>query len=161
MSRAVVLGGGAIDSGGFAVWDQTTGVEVHRAVASSCSVPGLAPSVTIAGHAYIDGGARDMLNADLAIGHDKVIAVSCTALDPAADRVPELLRALLPGVRTRIDELRASGSAVAVVEPNDEACELTGWGAYLMDFPRTAAAYEAGVRQGMAEAARLEPFWSS
>jgi NTE family protein len=151
----------AIDSGRFAVWDQASGVEVHRAVASSCSVPGLAPSVTIEGESYIDGGARDMLNADLAIGHDKVIAVSCLALDPTADRVPELFTALLPGVRTRIDELRASGSAVEVIEPNDEVRELSGWGAYLMDHSRTAAAYDAGVRQGATEAGRLGSFWSS
>jgi NTE family protein len=151
----------ALETGTFAVWDDTTGVEVHRAVASSCSLPGLAPGVTIAGMSYIDGGARDMLNADLAIGHDTVVAVSCLALHPPADRVPELLAGLLHGVHTRIDELRASGSAVEVIEPSNEVCELGGWGAFLLDHMRTAAAFDAGRRQGAAEAARLGPFWSA
>ena len=151
----------ALDSGQFAVWDRAAGVEVPRAVASSCSVPGLSPSVTIAGESYIDGGARDMLNADLAIGHDKVVAVSCMALDPPADLVPELFAALLPGVRTRIEDLQASGSTVELVVPSDEVCELSGWGACLMDHARTAAAYDAGLRQGAAEAARLGSFWTA
>ncbi|MFI5046769.1 MAG: hypothetical protein ACHQIG_06865 [Acidimicrobiia bacterium] len=52
------------------------------------------------------------------------------------------------------------GSAVEVIEPSSEVSELSGWGRYLMDFSRTAAAYEAGLRQGTAEASRLGPFWS-
>jgi NTE family protein len=150
-----------IDSGQFALWDRAAGVEVHRAVASSCSVPGLSPSVTIAGARYIDGGARDMLNADLAVGHDRVVAVSCLVVDPPDGVVPDLLAGLLPDVRARIDELRSTGSTVELVEPSDEVCELSGWGARFMDHARTAAAYDAGVRQGVAEAARLGSFWSS
>jgi NTE family protein len=99
-----------LDSGQFALWDRAAGVEVHRAVASSCSVPGLSPSVTIAGERYIDGGARDMLNADLAVGHDRVVAVSCLVVDPPDGVVPDLLAGLLPDVRARIDELRSTGS---------------------------------------------------
>jgi NTE family protein len=144
-----------------AVWDRASGVELHRAVASSCSVPGISPAVTIAGANYIDGGARDMLNADLAIGHDVVVVVSCIPLDPPEGMVPDLLAGLLPAVRQRIEDLRASGSAVEVVEPSDEVRELSGWGRYLMDFARTAAAYDAGVRQGTTEAAGLGPFWSA
>jgi NTE family protein len=124
-----------MDSGQFAIWDRASGVELQRAVASSCSVPGISPPVTLAGAPYIDGGARDMLNADLAIGHDIVV--------------------VLPAVRERIAELRSNGSAVEVVEPSGEVQDLSGWGRYLMDFARTPAAYEAGVRQGKAEAVRL------
>ena len=151
----------SLDSGAPAVWDGTSGVDVPRAVASSCSVPGLSPAVTIAGESYIDGGARDVVNADLAIGHDRVVAVSCNALDAPAGRVPELFANLIPAVRARIDELRASGSAVAVVEPSAEVLDLSGWGASLMDHARTAAAYDAGLRQGAIEAARLGELWSS
>jgi NTE family protein len=149
-----------IDSGRFAVWDRAAGVAIERAVASSCSVPGLSPAVTIAGEHYIDGGARDMLNADLAIGHDRVIALSCVILDAPEGVVPDLLAGRLPEVRAHLDELRASGSTVEVVEPSDEVCELSGWGAYLMDHSRTASAFDAGVRQGKTEAARLQ-FWSA
>jgi NTE family protein len=147
-------------SGRFAAWDREAGVDVHRAVASSCSVPGLSPPVTIGTEQYIDGGARDMLNADLAVGHERVVVLSCVVLDPTEGRVPDLLAARLPDVRERVGELSSSGSAVAVVEPSDEVRELSGWGALLMDFERTAAAFAAGVRQSKDEAARLEPFWS-
>jgi NTE family protein len=150
-----------LDTGQFVVWDQASGVELHRAVAASCSVPGISPAITIAGTRYMDGGARDMLNADLAVGHDIVVTVSCMALDPPEGLVPDLIAGLLPAVRERIEDLRSSGSAVEVVEPSDEVRELSGWGRYLMDFARTAAAYDAGVRQSKTEAARLERFWSS
>ncbi|HXY92510.1 MAG TPA: patatin-like phospholipase family protein [Acidimicrobiia bacterium] len=147
-------------SGRFAVWDRAAGVELRRAVASSCSVPGLSPAITIGDERYIDGGARDMLNADLAVGHDRVVALSCVVLEPPAGLVPDLLAARLPDVRTRIGELQSTGSEVEVVEPSDEVRDLSGWGAYLMDFARTAAAFDAGVRQSKEEARRLEPFSS-
>jgi NTE family protein len=150
-----------VDSGRLAVWDQEAGVAIERAVASSCSVPGLVPPVTIAGARYMDGGARDMLNADLAIGHERVVAVSCVVLDAPNGTMPELLATLLPAVRRRIDELRASGSTVEVVEPSAELVELSGSGAYLMDHARTAAAFDAGVRQGKEEARRVEATWSA
>lgn len=150
-----------VESGRLTLWDHTAGVELHRAVAASCSVPGISPAVTIAGEQYIDGGVRDVLNADLAIGHDIVVAVTCLVLDPPSGLVPEFVAERLPAVRTRIEELRSSASAVEVVEPSDEFRELSGWGTRLMDFARTPAAFEAGVAQGRAQADRLGPIWSA
>lgn len=150
----------SLQTGNFAVWDASFGVDLRRAVASSCSVPGLVSAVTIGGEAWIDGGARDALNADLAIGHDAVIAVSCMALEPPEGAMPDLLCGLLPGISRRIDQLRASGSAVEVVEPSEEFGELSGWGRYLMDVSRTAAAFDAGLRQGEAEIKRTQRLWS-
>ena len=43
--------------------------------------------------------------------------------------------------------------------PGQEMLEVSGAGANLMDFTRTADAYEAGLRQGKVEAARLARFW--
>ena len=150
-----------LGSGQPVVWDRTSGVELHRAVAASCCIPGIAPPVTVGDGSYIDGGARDMLNADLAIGYDVVVAVSCVALEPPDGAMPELLAGLLPGVRQRIASTRAAGSAVEVVEPSDEVTDLSGWGRYLMDFSRTGAAFDVGVRQGAAEASRVRPLWSA
>jgi hypothetical protein len=124
-------------------------------------VPGLSPPITFAGGHFIDGGARDMLNADLAVGCDMVVAVSCIALEPPDGMVPDLLAGLLPGVRARIEALRSSGSTVEVMEPSEEVSEISGWGRYLMDFSRTKDAFDAGIRQGKAEAAHLGQFWSS
>ncbi len=101
-----------------------------------------------------------MLNVDVVIGHDVVLAVSCVALDPADGLVPELLAGFLPDIRTRLEEVRSTGSAVKVIEPSAEVQTLSGWGRYLMDHSRTEAAFEAGVRQGKAESAQLGPFWS-
>jgi NTE family protein len=148
-------------SGQPVVWDQSSGVELHRAVASSCCIPGIAPLVTIGDGSYIDGGARDALNTDLAIGHDLVVAMSCMALEPPEGAMPELLASRLSDTRERIDATRASGSAVEVVEPSDEVCELSGWGRFLMDFTRTRAAFDAGVTQAAAEAKRIGTFWSA
>ena len=149
-----------LEAGQFALWDRASDVELPRAVASSCTVPGLAPPVSIAGGQYIDGGARDMLNADLAVGHDVVVALSCMALEPPPGAAPELLAGLLPAVRQRIEELRSTGSTVEVVEPSEAFLELSGWGRWLMDVSRTADAFAAGLHQGGAAAARMGPLWS-
>lgn len=151
----------SLDSGTAVVWDTSFGIDLSRAVASSCTVPGLVAPVTINGESWIDGGARDALNADLAVGHDVVIAFSCMALEPPEGSTPAMLAGLLPGIRQRLDALRESGSKVGVVEPSEEFGELSGWGSYLMDVGRTAAAFDAGVRQGEAEFERLRSLWSS
>ena len=150
----------SLTSGSFAVWDQASGVDLQRAVASSCTVPGLVSPVTINGESWIDGGARDALNADLAIGHEAVVAVSCMALEPPKGATPEILAGRLPEIRRRIDDLRVSGATVEVIEPSQEFAELSGWGRYLMDVSRTGAAFDAGVRQGDAEAARIGALWT-
>jgi len=110
---------------------------------------------------WIDGGARDALNADLAIGYDVVLAVSCMALHPPEGATPDLLAGLLPGISQRIGECRATGSAVEVVEPSEEFGELSGWGRYLLDARRVHAAFDAGRRQGQAEVERIRRFWST
>ena len=150
----------SITSGSFAVWDQASGLDLQRAVASSCSVPGLVSPVTINGESWIDGGARDALNADLAIGHDVVVAVSCLALEPPEGATPEILAGLLPGITQRIADVRASGSVVEVIEPSEEFSELSGWGHFLMDVTRTATAFDAGLRQGAAEVERIRALWT-
>jgi NTE family protein len=150
----------SITSGSFAVWDRASGVDLQRAVASSCTVPGLVSPVIINGESWIDGGARDALNADLAIGHEVVVAVSCMALNPPKGATPEILAGLLPGIRQRIDDLRASGALVEVIEPSEEFGELSGWGRYLMDVRRTGDAFDAGVRQGGAWVERIQALWA-
>ncbi|MBX7070494.1 MAG: patatin-like phospholipase family protein, partial [Microthrixaceae bacterium] len=69
------------ETGEFTVWDASTSVPIERAVASSCSVPGVYPPITIGGARYMDGGARSALNADLAAGYDVAIVVSVTVMD--------------------------------------------------------------------------------
>jgi len=48
-----------------------------------------------------------------------------------------------------------------VIEPSDEFGELSGWGHYLMDVSRTGDAFDAGIRQGGTEVARIRALWST
>ena len=151
----------AVDAatGAFRLWDAAAGVELSRAIASSCSVPLIYPPVTIAGARYMDGGMRDMLNADTAAGHDRVVAVSCTLLELPEGFGDPALDAMLAGSRAQLDSLRDGGSKVEVVVPGDEFLEVSGWGLELMDFTKAGAAFQAGLRQGGAEAGRLAALW--
>ena len=67
--------------GSFRVWDKAAGVDPQLAIASSCAVPGVFPPVTIGEARWMDGGGRDILNADVAAGHEVVLAVSCLLLE--------------------------------------------------------------------------------
>jgi NTE family protein len=150
-----------LDSGTSRVWDASDRVELPRGVASSCTIPGLVSPVTIDGDQWIDGGARDVLNADLAMGHDIVVAVSCLAFEPPAGAVPELLAGLMAAARGRVEDLRSKGSAVEVVEPGEEFGELSGWGHRLMQVLLTEAAFEVGRRQADDEADRIAALWAA
>lgn len=152
----------AVDTstGRFQVWDKDSAVGVQLAVASSCAVPCLFPPVTIRDARWMDGGVRDMLNADVAAGHDTVLVVSCTLLEiPSGFALPSL-DAVFGATRAQLDQLRADGAKVEAIVPSPEMLEISGYGMNLMDFGLTGAAYEAGLRQGEAEAARLAGFWA-
>ena len=149
-----------VESGRFKVWTKADGVEVQRAVASSCAVPCIFPPVSIAGHRWMDGGVRDMVNADVASGHGTVLAISCTLLElPEGMSVPAM-DAVFRATRSQLTGLASAGSKVETIVPGAEMLEVSGWGLNLMDFSRTSPAYEAGVRQGRSEAARLNAFWA-
>jgi NTE family protein len=145
--------------GSFRVWRADSGVDPQLAIASSCAVPGVFPPVTIGDVRWMDGGGRDMMNPDLAAGHDVVLVVSCVLLDVPPELSTPVLDPILAAARARLDALRADGSRVEVIVPGLEMLELSGGGADLLDFSRVDDAYEAGLRQGRAEAARLNAFW--
>jgi NTE family protein len=153
----------AIDvlTGALQVWDADSGVDLARAVASSCAVPGVFPPITIGGARYMDGGMRTALNADLAAGHDAVIAVSCMALALPAGLSDPMFDAISRQVEAEFAAVRDSGAALEVVGPGAEFLDLSGWGANLMNPALTADAYQAGLRQAAAEAERLRPVWAS
>jgi NTE family protein len=123
-------------SGEFVTWNAASKVGVVRAVASSCSVPGIYPAVTIKGRRYIDGGMRSSTNADLAAGFEKVVVVAVRS-GPDDPRTARLRQ----NVEREVAGLRAAGAAV--------------------DFMRRPGAASAGQAQGAAMAARLKAFWDS
>ena len=148
------------ETGRYKVWTADDGVDVQRAVASSCAVPLIFPPVTIGDGRWMDGGVRDILNPDAAAGHQTVLAVSCTLLEiPPEFSMPEF-DAVFGATRAQLDRLREGGSKVEVIVPGAEMLEVSGWGLELMNFSRVGAAYDAGVRQGEEEAARISGFWA-
>jgi NTE family protein len=120
-------------------------------VASSSAVPGLYPPVTIDGRRYMDGGMRSMTNADLARGYDTVILVANT---PGNAQMADAVR---QRIEPELDELRAAGGRAELIMP--DAASREAFGPNLMDRSRRAAIVDEGVRQGIAEAARLREFW--
>ena len=146
----------AVDTatGDFQVWDNDSGVGLAQAVASSCSVPGVYPPITINGKRYMDGGMRSGTNADLAKGHDKVIlvAVRIGAGDPAA------LERSKAALDKEIKVLTDAGAEVEVITP-DEA-SAAAFGNNLMNARVRPAAARAGLEQGRALAAKLKAFWN-
>ena len=145
----------AVDAltGEFQLWTGESGFGVGRAVASSCSVPGIYPPVTINGRRYIDGGMRSSTNADQAKGHDLVVvvAVRLAAGGELGERIAARLNA-------EIAELEAGGAKVIVIGPDPGS--QAAMGVNLMDFRKRAEAARAGVAQGEAQAAELAKAWA-
>jgi len=141
------------ESGEFRLWTADSRVGVTRAVASSCSVPGVYPPVTIDGRRYIDGGMRSGTNADLAEGYDKVliVALRAGATGPAAERAAQKLAG-------ETEALKRAGAQLETLTP-DEA-SVTAFGPNLMDFSRRPDACRAGLAQGERAAERIAAFWA-
>lgn len=128
------------------VFDSASGVSLVDAVAASCAVPGVWPPATVDGRRYIDGGVRSNENADYAVGAARVLVI-------APMGTTELFPSEKPLAKA-IEELRADGARVAMIEP-DEA-SWTAIGANPLDPSTRTPAAEAGRAQGR----RLKIEWS-
>ena len=142
----------AVDAadGSFHVWEAASHVELGRAIASSCSVPGIYPPITIKGQRYIDGGMRSGTNFDLGKGYDRVLGVAVVGnvgLDIMKARA-----------EAELATLRASGVQVELIIPDANCREA--FGPNLMDASRRGVVALAGVVQGREEAARIKTFWN-
>ena len=148
----------AVDTadGSFATWDNDSGVPLGRAVASSCSVPGIYPPITINAKRYMDGGMRSGTNADLAKDYERVIVVAVRA-GTAAQQATPMAEAGRKRLEGEMDVIRANGGQVELIVPDEEAVGILGIN--LMDFRQREPALDTGIRQGRAEAARLKAFW--
>lgn len=149
------------DDGTFRVWGRADSVPLREAVASSCAVPLMYPPVSLAGRRWIDGGVRDMLNADVAAGASVAVVVSCTLLELPWQLPVAFLEEILSATRRRVDLLRSRADQVVTVVPGPRMLEVSEWGLALMDFDRAAAAYDAGLEQAEAEADRLLAGWGA
>jgi len=133
-------------TGRLQIWNAASSIPLELAVASSSALPGVWPPITIGEDRYMDGGVRSSLNADLAIGHARVVIVSCFALKASA--------------MGEIETLQNSGSAVEVITPDETFLALTDNGTKMLDNSLVPVAYEAGKRQAQYESNRIRGFWS-
>jgi NTE family protein len=132
------------------VFDRHSGVDLVDAVAASCAGGGL--PYWIDGNPYLDGGYRaNAENADLAVGHERVLVLS--PLGGKTLHPPDWGTVLA----VQVDHLQAHGSGVETIVP-DSASEHM-FGANAMDLSLRPAAAQAGYDQGEAAAEQLAEFW--
>jgi NTE family protein len=144
-------------SGEVAVWDVRAGVELDRAVASSCAVPGLFAPISINGRRYIDGGFRSGTNADLASGHDRVLIISLLGAVAAAGGQDARFSPAAQ-LESEMAALTESGAVVQVIAADEAGARAIG--VNLMDQAAIPAAVDEGIRQGESEASRLRELWN-
>jgi NTE family protein len=134
------------DSGEFRVFDRNSGVSLVEAVAASCAVPGVWPTVPIDGRRYMDGGTRTSANVDVAAGSDPVLVfVPGLQSSPTGPTVPQ-------------SELDALGDARVHIVYVD-AASLAAFGNNPLDPAVRPPAALAGEQQGKALAAEVARFW--
>jgi NTE family protein len=132
--------------------DASSGVSLAEAVAASVCVPGVFPPVPVAGRRLIDGGIRSGTNADVALGHDRVLVLApigslADALDSAARRAAD----------AEVAALEAAGAQVTILFPDDGANAAIG--SNRMDPSIGPVVLAEGRRQGRALAERLVTHW--
>ncbi|WP_370617515.1 patatin-like phospholipase family protein [Mumia sp. Pv 4-285] len=131
-------------SGAFRAFGADDGVPLVLAVAASCAVPGVYPPISIDGNRYIDGGTRSSANADLAAGHDRVVA-----LTPIA--------AAFPRSRGAAAQLAQTDSRHTVVAPDQDARRAIGRN--VLDPSARAATARAGRAQARAVVDAVTQVW--
>jgi NTE family protein len=134
--------------GSLKVWNESSGVSLALAVASSCALPGLFVPVEIDGQRYMDGGARSATNADLARGCKTAIVMV-----PTAGINHPLATLSVPRLDVEIEILRKSGCKVAVILP--DWASVKAFGQSGAEEQRNTAAMAAGRIEGRAKAAEI------
>jgi NTE family protein len=131
-------------SGEVRVFDNDSGADLVDAVTASCAIPGIWPPVTIGPARYIDGGARSVVNADLAAGYQRVLILA-----PMAD----------PSLDEQVAGLVGAGeeAEVLVITPDDES--TAAFGLNPLDPAVRAPAARAGYAQGQRAAAAAARLW--
>jgi NTE family protein len=137
--RALLVTAVSADSGEFRTFTRESGVDFVDAVAASCAVPSVWPTVVIDGERFMDGSVRSPTNTALAAGHRRVLVLA------------PLLPTLGGGITREVDQLGPDVS-VTVLTADDES--RAAFGSNPLD-PRVGPGSAAmGLRQGRAAAPR-------
>src|SRR4029078_13280803 len=126
------------------VWTSADGIPLTTAVASSCAVPGMFPTVEIEGDRYTEGGAWSPTNVDV-LAEDELDAV--LFVGPIGTFL-----AGTPQVDRELSTLQAHGVATQSILPRAGFADLR---LKLMDPAFRAQGLEVGRADGKAAAAAL------
>jgi NTE family protein len=143
------------DTGELVVWGEESGVPLLHAVAASCVVPMLFPTVTINGVGYMDGGILSHLNATAAPPTDVLVVVSCLPLGSQGDAADSNRPASTIRADAEVAQLRKTTRLVAV-EPDFSGIEAP---VKMMDPETAGRALHIGRRQAEREAATIRAAW--
>jgi NTE family protein len=151
----------AVDAhtGELAAFDRDSGVDLVDAVTAGTALPGMAPTHSINGTRYINGGVRSGENADLASGYANVVVLSpfggWSQAPPQAGQFEGLRRDPEWGtdLASEVEALRKQGSRVEVITP--DAGSRAAMGTNQMDPATRVPAARAGFAQGKEEATRV------
>ena len=136
--RPLIVTAVSADSGEFRTFTRESGVDFVDAVAASCAVPSVWPTVVINGERFMDGSVRSPTNTSVAAGHRRVLILA------------PLLPTLGGGMTREIDQL---GPDVSVIVITADDASLAAFGSNPLD-PRVGPGSAAqGLRQGRAAVA--------
>ncbi|MGW4805999.1 patatin-like phospholipase family protein [Kitasatospora sp. NPDC004272] len=124
-------------------FDRRSGVPLVDAVAASCAVPGIWPTVEIDGRRYMDGGVRSSNNADLMTGQQAVLVLA-----PMTD----------PFLAPELALLETTGKVLAVTPDEDS---LAAAGPNPLDNAVRTPSAEAGRAQGHRIAEQVRALWTA
>jgi NTE family protein len=135
-----------------------TDAPLDRALASSCAVPGIFPTVSIGDRRYMDGGIASATHADVAgeIAPDAVLVIAVITSKTSGGGLGAVLERAM---NQEVEQLRRAGADVRLIVPDDD--DVTAFGPNLMDAGRSPVAYESGLKHGLEAAAALRARWSS
>jgi len=137
-------------TGEVALFERESRVPLERAVAASCAVPAVFPTVEIGGSRYMDGSIPTSTHAHRCLDRDTDEILVIATFDERTQGIGGLMNRER---EAEVARLRAAGRTVQVIRPSDEASRAMG--PNVMDASRRGPATEAGHAQGRAEAARL------
>lgn len=129
------------ETGEFVVFDNDSGVPITKAVAASCAVPRVWPTIEIDGAQYYDGGLRSATNEDLVKDSDRILILE-------AAKLPEM---------TDVESLPDSENVLRL-SPDEQAAETL---ADLMDPNSRPLSAREGYRQGQEWAKKVRDFWAT
>nr|WP_319373255.1 patatin-like phospholipase family protein [uncultured Methanobacterium sp.] len=156
LERKLIINAVDAETGEWVKFDQNSAVPLLLAVSASSAVPGIYPPTTINNHRYIDGSMSSGTNADTAQGYDRVIIIVAEPSMIAPAMGPTMHRITF---QEELAKLKASGSQVMVISPDEESLEAKGPNPLDANFRGVSA--QAGHKQGQKIAEEVKVFLES